>query len=118
VPLAALAQFVIGLTFLLLLVTFRPGVIPVKAVALNLLSAGAAYGVPGRRVPVRLGGISHRRDQNGSDHLVAAAVPVRGLVRPVHGLPRVHPQPGQRAGRLRLADREAVAQGSRARPAP
>jgi uncharacterized membrane protein YdfJ with MMPL/SSD domain len=37
--------FVIGLAFLLLLITFRSIVIPIKAVVLNLLSVGAAYGV-------------------------------------------------------------------------
>jgi uncharacterized membrane protein YdfJ with MMPL/SSD domain len=37
--------FVLTLAFLLLLVTFRSIVIPLKAIALNLLSVGAAYGV-------------------------------------------------------------------------
>ena len=37
--------FVLGLAFLLLLVMFRSIVIPVKAITLNLLSVGAAYGV-------------------------------------------------------------------------
>jgi RND superfamily putative drug exporter len=37
-------MFVLGLAFLLLLVTFRSIVIPLKAIALNLLSVGAAYG--------------------------------------------------------------------------
>ena len=37
--------FVLGLAFLLLLVTFRSIVIPIKAIILNLLSVGAAYGV-------------------------------------------------------------------------
>ena len=37
--------FVLGLAFLLLLVTFRSIVIPIKAIALNLLSVGAAYGI-------------------------------------------------------------------------
>ncbi|HEY3019282.1 MAG TPA: MMPL family transporter [Solirubrobacteraceae bacterium] len=37
--------FVLSLAFLLLLVTFRSLVIPVKAIVLNLLSVGAAYGV-------------------------------------------------------------------------
>ena len=37
--------FVLGLAFLLLLIMFRSIVIPVKAIALNLLSVGAAYGV-------------------------------------------------------------------------
>ncbi len=37
--------FVLGLAFLLMLVTFRSIVIPLKAIVLNLLSVGAAYGV-------------------------------------------------------------------------
>jgi RND superfamily putative drug exporter len=37
--------FVIGLSFLLLLVEFRSVFIPVKAAVMNLLSVGAAYGV-------------------------------------------------------------------------
>jgi RND superfamily putative drug exporter len=36
--------FVLGLAFLLLLLTFRSLVIPIKAILLNLLSVGAAYG--------------------------------------------------------------------------
>jgi len=37
--------FVLGLAFLLLLVTFRSVVIPIKAIVLNLLSVGASYGI-------------------------------------------------------------------------
>jgi RND superfamily putative drug exporter len=37
--------FVLGLAFILLLVTFRSVVIPLKAIVLNLLSVGASYGV-------------------------------------------------------------------------
>jgi RND superfamily putative drug exporter len=37
--------FVLGLAFLLLLLTFRSIVVPLKAIVLNLLSVGAAYGV-------------------------------------------------------------------------
>jgi RND superfamily putative drug exporter len=37
--------FVLGLAFLLLLLTFRSIVVPIKAILLNLLSVGAAYGV-------------------------------------------------------------------------
>jgi uncharacterized membrane protein YdfJ with MMPL/SSD domain len=37
--------FVLSLAFILLLVTFRSIVIPIKAIVLNLLSVGAAYGV-------------------------------------------------------------------------
>jgi uncharacterized membrane protein YdfJ with MMPL/SSD domain len=42
---AVVFGFVIALAFLLLLVTFRSIVIPLKAVVLNLLSVGAAYGI-------------------------------------------------------------------------
>ena len=37
--------FVLSMAFLLLLVTFRSIVIPIKAIVLNMLSVGAAYGV-------------------------------------------------------------------------
>src|SRR4051794_40071447 len=37
--------FVFGLAFVLMLVTFRSIVIPIKAIILNLLSVGAAYGI-------------------------------------------------------------------------
>jgi RND superfamily putative drug exporter len=37
--------FVLGLAFILLLVTFRSIVVPIKAIVLNLLSVGGAYGV-------------------------------------------------------------------------
>ena len=40
----AVFVFVLGLAFLLLLVTFRSLVIPITAIVLNLLSVGAAYG--------------------------------------------------------------------------
>jgi RND superfamily putative drug exporter len=37
--------FVLGLSFLLLLVVFRSIVVPIKAILMNLLSVGAAYGL-------------------------------------------------------------------------
>ena len=37
--------FVLGLSFLLLLVVFRSIIVPLKAVVMNLLSVGAAYGI-------------------------------------------------------------------------
>lgn len=37
--------FVLGLSFLILLVVFRSIVVPLKAIVMNLLSVGAAYGV-------------------------------------------------------------------------
>ena len=44
---------VLVLSFLLLLVVFRSLLVPLKAVVMNLLSIGAAYGVVVRDVPVR-----------------------------------------------------------------
>jgi RND superfamily putative drug exporter len=41
----AVFAFVLGLAFVLLLVMFRSIVIPIKAIVLNLISVGAAYGV-------------------------------------------------------------------------
>jgi uncharacterized membrane protein YdfJ with MMPL/SSD domain len=37
--------FVLGLAFLLLLVTFRSIIVPLKAIVLNMLSVGASYGI-------------------------------------------------------------------------
>ncbi len=93
--------FVLGLAFLLLLVTFRSIVIPIKAIVLNLLSVGAAYGDPHARLPGRARREPARLPLDRRHHVVAAAVPVRDPVRPVDGLPRVHPQPDPRGGRRR-----------------
>jgi len=59
-----LFAFILGLAFLLLLWTFRSLVIPLTAIALNLLSVGAAYGVlvsvfQGGRGIVHIGGVHH-----------------------------------------------------------
>ncbi len=56
--------FILGLAFLLLLWTFRSLVIPLTAIALNLLSVGAAYGVlvsvfQGGWGIVHVGGVQH-----------------------------------------------------------
>ena len=93
--------FVLGLAFLLLLVTFRSIVVPIKAIVLNLLSVGAAYGDPHARLPGRARREPARVRVDRRDHRLAAAVPVRDPVRPVDGLPRVHPQPDPRGGRPR-----------------
>ena len=37
--------FVLGLAFVLLLLTFRSIVVPLKAIVLNMLSVGASYGI-------------------------------------------------------------------------
>ena len=93
--------FVLGLTFLLLLVTFRSLVIPIKAIVLNLLSVGASYGVLTLVFQDGHGESLLELRVDRRDHVVAAAVSLRDPVRAVDGLPRVHPQPDPRGGRRR-----------------
>ncbi len=93
--------FVLGMTFILLLVTFRSIVIPLKAIILNLLSVGAAYGVlvlifqDGRLESVlgfeSIGGVTS----------LATALPLRRPLRHLDGLPRAHPEPRARSLRRR-----------------
>ena len=85
--------FVLGLAFVLLLIVFRSIVIPLKAIALNLLSVGAAYGVL-----VYVFQYGHFEDLLGFESIggITAWLPLFlfvllfGLV---DGLPRVHPEP-------------------------
>src|SRR3954465_10451859 len=94
--------FVLIFAFGLLLVSFRSIVIALKAIVLNLLLVGAAFGIlvaafhgawggaaralrGGGRGPAPLPGERRRR-------LLASHLPVRDPVRPLDGLPRVHPQ--------------------------
>ena len=102
--------FVLGLAFGLLLVTFRSIVIPIKAIVLNLLSVGAAYGV---LVIVFQNGTARASSASSrtADHLVAAAVPVRRPLRALDGLPRVHPHPGPRGLRPGHDDRRRRGDG-------
>ena len=89
--------FVLGLAFLLLMLTFRSVAIPALSIGLNLLSVGAAYGVVNLDLPGRPSAGTARLLLLRRDHAVAAAVHVRAAVRAEHGLPRVHPQPDQGA---------------------
>ena len=89
------------LAFLLLLVTFRSIVIPLKAIVLNLLSVGAAYGLLVLVFQRHLGGVTARVRVERGDRSMAAALPVRDPVRALDGLPRVHPQPDPRVVRPR-----------------
>ena len=91
--------FVLGLAFLLLLVTFRSIVVPIKAIVLNLLSVGAAYGVLVLVFQDGAGGVAARLPLQRRHQLLAAAVPVRDPLRPLDGLPRADPQPGPRGRR-------------------
>ena len=83
--------FVLGLAFLLLLITFRSIVVPIKAIVLNLLSVGAAYGVLVLVFQHGWGRALLGFESNGAIDAVAAAVPVRDPLRALDGLPRVHP---------------------------
>ena len=88
--------FVLLFAFLLLLVSFRSVVVALKAILLNLLSVGAAYGLLVIVFQWGLGREPARLRVERRDRTVAADVPVRDPVRPLDGLPRVHPQPRPR----------------------
>ncbi len=62
--------FVLTLSFLLLLVAFRSVVIPIKAILLNLLSTGAAFGVL----------VWVFQDGNGADLLGFKPGPIEGFI--------------------------------------
>ena len=76
---------VLALSFLLLMVVFRSLLVPLKAVVMNLLSIGAAYGVV---VAVFQWGWGGRvlGIERGADRAVHADDAVRHRVRPVDGL--------------------------------
>ena len=104
--------FVLALCFLLLLVTFRSIVIPIKAVAAEPALGRRRLRPARARLPAPLGGGHPRLPLERRDHVVAAAVHVRDPVRPLDGLPRLHPEPGQGARRRRACrPSEAVATG-------
>jgi RND superfamily putative drug exporter len=65
--------FVLGLSFLILLVVFRSTVVPVKAIIMNLLSVGAAYGL---MVLVFQHGIGHEIFGFGKVERIDAWIPL------------------------------------------
>ena len=93
--------FVLLFAFGLMLVAFRSIVVAIKAIVLNLLSVAAAYGVLvivfQHGVGKGLLGVRLR----SRDRRRRAAAPVRDPVRPLDGLPRVHPEPDPRDVRPR-----------------
>ena len=91
--------FVLGLTFLLLLVAFRSIVIPATAIVLNLLSAGAAYGI--LTLVFQDGWFANAIGITpGPGHReLRAAVHLHDRLRPVDGLPLLHPDPDQGGAR-------------------
>ena len=97
--------FVLAMAFILLLVTFRSIVVPIKAIILNLLSVGAAYGVLTLVFQDGHGEKAARVHVGRRHHALAAAVPVRDPLRALDGLPRVRAQQGARARRPRALHR-------------
>jgi len=85
--------FVLIFAFLSLLVTFRSIVIALKAVVLNLLSVGAAYGVLVAVFQWGWGAGLLGFQANGGIASWLADLHVRDPLRPLDGLPRVHPEP-------------------------
>ena len=103
---------VLLLSFLLLMAVFRSLLVPLKAVVMNLLSIGAAYGVVVAVFQWGWGDERHRRRQGGPDRGVDADDAVRHRVRPVdglRGLPALADQGGVRPHRRQR--RRAVADG-------
>ena len=103
---------VLLLSFLLLMLVFRSLLVPLKAVIMNLLSIGAAYGVVVAVFQWGWGASLIGVDRDGTDRGVGAGVHLRHRVRFVDGLrglpavahPRgVRPHRRQRDGRRRRA---------------
>ncbi len=91
--------FVLGLAFLLMLVTFRSIVVPIKAIVLNLLSVERRLRRHRAGLPEGAGGVAPRLPLQRRHQLLAAAVPLRHPLRALDGLPRADPQPGPRGSR-------------------
>ena len=106
--------FVLGLSFLLMLVAFHSIVIPIKAIILNLLSTAAAYRRAGGRVRERLVRRAARDHAERGHRELGPAVHLHDPVRPVDGLPPVHPDQDQGGPRSRA--RLAGSGGARASP--
>ena len=87
--------FVLTLSFLLLMVVFHSIVIPTKAILLNLLSTGAAYGARRPRLPGRLVRLTPGRPADRRDPELDPDLHLHGPVRAVDGLRGVHPVPDQ-----------------------
>ena len=78
------------------LVAFRSLVVPAKAILMNLLSVGAAYGLLVLVFQEGIGAASSASSRS-NDRGLAAALPLLGALRPLDGLPRLPAQPHPRA---------------------
>ena len=96
-PTPYVLAFVLGLSFLLLLLAFRSLTIAAVSILLNLLSAGAAYGLL-TLVFIHGAGAGIFGFQQGSRHrCVGPAVHVLGALCPLHGLSGLPDEPDQGA---------------------
>ena len=86
---------VLGLSFLLLMVVFRSLLVPLKAVIMNLLSIGAAYGVVVAVFQWGWGGATARH-RRSTDRTVRPDDALRHRLRTVDGLRGLPPVPGAR----------------------
>ncbi len=103
--------FVLGLTFLLLLVAFRSIVIPTTAIVLNLLSTARGLRDPDPRLPGRLVRQRDRHHAGPGHRELRAAVRLHDRLRPLDGLPLLHPDPDQGGARPWPRLEGAVARG-------
>ena len=108
--------FVLGLSFILLTVAFRSIVIPAVAIALNLLSVGAAYGLLVLVFQKGVGNGLFGFQQADTDRGLGAALPLLRSLRPLDGLPGVPAQPDQGALHADRRHRGARSPSASARP--
>ena len=108
--------FVLGLSFLLLMVAFRSIVVPLMAILMNLLSVGAAYGLVALVFQHGWGAASSASSRCPRSSRGCRCSVLHPL-RPVDGLPRLPAQPHPGALGPHRRQREAVAVGLARRPA-
>ena len=77
---------VVLLSALLLMVVFRSMLVPLKAMVMNLLSIGAAFGLVVAVFQWGWGGEPDRRRRHRPDHLLLPGLPLRDRLRPLDGL--------------------------------
>jgi hypothetical protein len=103
--------FVILLTFVLLMRAFRSIVLPLKAVILNLVSLGAAYGIIVFIFQWGHGSERSGRARDRRDHLVDPVDDLRLPVRPLDGLRGLRAHAHARGVRRDPRHRKAVELG-------
>ena len=101
----------LGLSFVLLTIAFRSLVVAAKAIAVNLLSVGAAYGLLVLVFQEGVGNELFGFPQVDTIEVLGAAVPLRGPVRALDGLPRLPAQPHPRALCQTGDNSDAIAHG-------